>query len=137
MTDRIFVDSNILLYLIDKSSAIKKQKVENLLSPEFLISTQVVAENISVCLKKIKLDKATTFDFARKLLSRFQTVVITPEILLKSFDISTLYQLSSWDSIIIATAMVSHCNIVYSEDMQDGLVIENTLTIRNPFKITA
>jgi len=135
MTDhKVFVDSNIVVYLIDDRTKEKTEKVQNIISPDFLISTQVVSENVNVCLKKLKLSKQTAFNFARKIINRFKLVQITEEILIKSFDISTNYQLSTWDSIIIATALSNNCTILYSEDMQDGLVIENQLTIRNPFK---
>jgi predicted nucleic acid-binding protein len=42
------------------------------------------------------------------------------------------YQFSYWDSLIIASALETGCSILFSEDMQDGQVIESTLTIRNP-----
>ncbi|MBX2955195.1 MAG: PIN domain-containing protein [Cyclobacteriaceae bacterium] len=133
--DKVFVDSNILIYLIDEISTNgKKEKTENLLSPEFIISTQVVSENVSVCLKKLKLGKKEVFKHARSLLTRFKVVTIHREILLKSFELSEKYQYGIWDSIILATALLYDCNTVYSEDMQDGQVIEDTLTIKNPFK---
>ena len=43
------------------------------------------------------------------------------------------YDFQVFDGIIIAAALESNCDILYSEDMQDGQVIENTLTIVNPF----
>jgi predicted nucleic acid-binding protein len=43
------------------------------------------------------------------------------------------YQFSYWDSLILAAALESGCIWLYSEDLQDGQQIENTLTIRNPF----
>ncbi|MFM7429834.1 MAG: PIN domain-containing protein, partial [Flammeovirgaceae bacterium] len=79
------------------------------------------------------LSKETAFDFAKLIMGRFRVLQISEQILLKSFEVSIKYQLSSWDSIIIATALLHNCSIVYSEDMQDGLIIEGTLTIKNPF----
>lgn len=131
--DKVFIDSNISLYLIDNASNSKKQKVEAIVLPDFLISTQVVAENVNVCLKKLKLSKKETFDFAKALLGRFQTVSVTPDVLLKSFEISLNYQLSSWDAIIVSTALLNGCSLLYSEDMHHGLVIEGELRIVNPF----
>jgi predicted nucleic acid-binding protein len=134
MTDRkAFVDSNILVYLIDNKSKEKTKKAHEFLSPDFFISTQVIAENVNVCLKRLKLSKETAFDFAKLIMGRFRVLQISEQILLKSFEVSIKYQLSSWDSIIIATALLHNCSIVYSEDMQDGLIIEGTLTIKNPF----
>jgi len=135
MTDpRVFIDSNIIVYLVDNRSKEKTKKAQDFLSPDFFISTQVIAENVNVCLKKLHLNKETTFDFARRILNRFRILQITEATLLKSFEISIKYQLSSWDSIIIATAILNNCSIIYSEDMQDGLIVENSVTIINPFK---
>ena len=135
MTDpRVFIDSNIIVYLVDNRSKEKTKKTQEFLSPDFFISTQVITENVNVCLKKLHLNKETTFDFARRILKRFRILQITEATLLKSFEISIKYQLSSWDSIIIATAILNNCSIIYSEDMQDGLIVENSVTIINPFK---
>lgn len=135
MTDlRVFIDSNIIVYLVDNRSKEKTKKAQDFLSPDFFISTQVIAENVNVCLKKLHLNKETTFDFARRVLNRFRILQITEATLLKNFEISIKYQLSSWDSIIIATAILNSCSIIYSEDMQDGLIVENSVTIINPFK---
>lgn len=104
MTDhKAFVDSNILVYLIDNKSKEKTKKAHEFLSPDFFISTQVIAENVSVCLKRLKLSKETVFDFAKLIMGRFRVLQISEQILLKSFEVSIKYQLSSWDSIIIAT----------------------------------
>jgi predicted nucleic acid-binding protein len=130
----VFIDSNIIVYLVDNRSKEKTKKAQDFLSPDFFISTQVIAENLNVCLKKLHLNKETTFDFARRILNRFRILQITEATLLKSFEISIKYQLSSWDSIIIATAILNSCSIIYSEDMQDGLIVENSVTIINPFK---
>lgn len=93
--ESVFVDSNILIYLIDEASfSYKKEKVENLLSPEFIISTQVVSENVNVCLKKLKPGKEKAFKHARGLLTRFKVVTIHQDILLKSFDLVENYQKS-------------------------------------------
>jgi predicted nucleic acid-binding protein len=131
---KVFIDSNIIVYLVDNRSKEKTKKAQDFLSPDFFISTQVIAENVNVCLKKLHLNKETTFDFARRILNRFRILPITEATLLKSFEISIKYQLSSWDSIIIATAILNNCSIIYSEDMQDGLIVENSVTIINPFK---
>jgi predicted nucleic acid-binding protein len=131
---KVFIDSNIIVYLVDNRSKEKTKKAQDFLSPDFFISTQVIAENLNVCLKKLHLNKETTFDFARRILNRFRILQITEATLLKSFEISIKYQLSSWDSIIIATAILNNCSIIYSEDMQDGLIVENSVTIINPFK---
>lgn len=56
------------------------------------------------------------------------------EIIAKASDLRNRYQLHFWDGIIIASALSVNCKIVYSEDMHDGLVVEEKLRIVNPFK---
>jgi len=43
------------------------------------------------------------------------------------------YDFQVFDGIIVAAALEANCDILYSEDMQDGLIIENRLKIMNPF----
>jgi predicted nucleic acid-binding protein len=45
------------------------------------------------------------------------------------------YSLSFWDSIIVASALRSGCEVLYTEDMQDGPEIQDRLTVVNPFGI--
>lgn len=135
MTDleRIFLDSNILVYLVGQDE-LKGEKVRHILKPEMIISTQVIIENVNACLKKLKLTKDSSFAHGQMLQSNFKVVTITTDIISLSFFLSKKYQLSLWDSLIVATALHNKCDTLYSEDMQNGLVIEQALTIKNPFK---
>ena len=132
--EKTFLDSNILIYLLDQDK-LKKEKVTLLLDPTFTISTQVVAENINVCLKKLKLTKEKAFDHGNFLLTKFNVIAIEKAFFPIAFQIAIKYQLSFWDSLILASALQSDCTQFYSEDMQHGLVIEGKLKIINPFKI--
>lgn len=132
-TKSIFLDSNILVYLVDKDIE-KREKVLSFIFDEYTISTQVVTENVNVCLRRLKQTKERAFEHGQGLINKFKVVQITPSTIELAFIISNKYQLSWWDSLIIASALENNCKTLYSEDMQDGLVIENTLTIVNPFK---
>jgi predicted nucleic acid-binding protein len=52
----------------------------------------------------------------------------------EAFRLTTHYKLSHWDSLIVSAALLAGCDTLHSEDMQDGLVIEEQLTVVNPFK---
>lgn len=97
------------------------------------ISPQVIFECLNVCMKKRKLDRKTALSFATFLLKSSylqpenESVVETA---LFSFE---KYSLQVFDSKIVAAALHAGCSILYSEDMQHGLVIEKKLTIINPF----
>jgi predicted nucleic acid-binding protein len=56
-------------------------------------------------------------------------------ILLKAADLRNQHKISFWDSLIVSAALSVKIEILLSEDMQHGLVIENTLEIVNPFRI--
>ena len=67
--------------------------------------------------------------------NNFPIVNFTLQTQLKAIEIKERYQLQFYDSLILATALENGCNIVYSEDMQNGQVIDNQLTIVNPFEV--
>lgn len=111
---RVFVDSNILLYLFTDDE-LRKQFVESLFHQQNTISTQVVNENVNVCLRKIKLPKDIAFAHGTNLLNAFNVVNI-------------------FSSTIIAAALQNECDILFSEDLHADLLIEEKLRIVNPFK---
>lgn len=133
--EKTFLDSNILIYLLGLDDS-KKDKVTQLLDPNFIISTQVVAENINVCLKKLKFSRERAFDHGNFLLSKFNGVTIEKTCFPVAFQLSSKYQFSFWDSLILATALQCECAQLFSEDMQHGLVVEDKLKIINPFKLS-
>ena len=129
---KIFIDSNILICLFD-GDAKRKAFATSLKNKNHIISTQVINENINVCLKKIKLSKLEAFSHGAYLMDNFEIVTITKSTIETAFSISIKYEYSFWDSLILSSAIESGCNIIYSEDMQHGQIIEDRLTIVNPF----
>lgn len=58
--------------------------------------------------------------------------MITIETIRLAWQVKSRYQLSYWDSLIVASALQSGCAILYTEDLSHGLVIDNSLRITNP-----
>ena len=56
-------------------------------------------------------------------------------VLIKAFELLQKYNFSYYDSLIVSSALENDCKILYSEDMQDGLLVENKLKIKNPFNM--
>jgi predicted nucleic acid-binding protein len=132
MTVKSFVDTNIVLYTIGKD----KHKVEisrNIIATKPIISAQVVNESISVCLRKFAFTKENSYAFADNLMRRALVVAVDENTIRKSAEIAIRYQISNWDALIIAAALLNTCDILYSEDMQHGQQFDGTLTIINPF----
>ena len=133
--DKYFVDSNVLLYLTDNKSP-KNIRAKELIASRPTISVQVVFECLNVCLRKLKLPKEMSIAFAKYL---FKTCHITGEeneTGIFALELFSRYSLQVYDSKIVAAAFDAGCKTLYSEDMQDGLVIENALTIVNPFTLS-
>ena len=138
MNDRIFLDTNIVVYTFDKSNQDKNKKAKELFDflytyPECIISTQVIQEFCNVAFRK--MDPALSESEVRELISTLpenQIEIIGIDTINKALHIKEQYKYSFWDSLIVSTALLTECNILYTEDMQDGLTIDN-LTIKNPF----
>jgi predicted nucleic acid-binding protein len=133
MKDKFFFDTNILLYLLSNEAG-KHQKSIELYKTDSVkfISTQVLNEFANVCYKK-NLLKTDITEYIKKLYQNFMVSLIYKKTILGTIQIKEKYGYSYYDSAIIATALHSNCTILYSEDMQHQQVIENTLTIINPF----
>jgi predicted nucleic acid-binding protein len=130
------LDSNIWLYaLVVSSDPVKRTKaIEYCAAPDICVTSQIVNEVLSNLLRK----ESASEEEIRKVLDEFYSQYLVLEIL--QSDIQTAselreeYRFSYWDSLIVATALRANAEILYSEDMQDGLVVRGSLTIRNPFK---
>ncbi len=129
---KAFIDSNILICLFDGDLK-RKSFTASLSKQGYTISTQVVNENVNVCLKKLKLSKAEAFSHGTFLINNFNLVAIGAITIQKAFDISLKYGYGFWDSLILSSAIENGCKEVYSEDMQHGQIIEKHLKIINPF----
>ena len=133
--NRIFVDTNILIYAFTSDEPDKQTKTLRILDDcQPVVSMQVLREFANVLLKKGSVSHeriATILGDISEIAS-----VINEEfaLILHSIDIHKRYKLSFYDSLIIAAAEQSQCQILLSEDMQDGQVIGGKLRIVNPFR---
>lgn len=59
---------------------------------------------------------------------------LTPEVHDRGFAVAQRYGFSVYDAMILASALLDGCRILYSEDLQDGQRIDEQLTVRNPFR---
>ena len=131
MTDRIFVDTNILVYaLLDDSP--KQRAALDLLQSGCVISTQVLNEFTNVARKKAKLEWQEIQDLSNAIQSLAETVPLDVATHNRALTIAQTYGFSFYDSLIVAAAQKSGCNFLFTEDMQHGQKIE-TLMISNPF----
>lgn len=134
---KIFIDTNILVYTVDRSNLKKLSKardiLESIISKDIpVISTQVLQEFYSATTVKLKLDKI----IAKNIIHNFRNMEIVQVdlgIIEQGIDVSILSQISFWDGLIVAAAEHANCNTIYSEDLNDSQTIRG-IKIVNPFK---
>ncbi|MDP2786342.1 MAG: PIN domain-containing protein [Sulfurimicrobium sp.] len=132
MTAKCFADTNIVLYTIGQDTR-KAGIARGIVAVRPLVSAQVINEAINVCLRKLGFDRAKAYSFADSVMLRTDVLPIDETTIRKSAELAIRYQLSNWDALIAAAALLSGCDILYSEDMQNGQVFEGKLTVANPF----
>jgi len=127
------IDTNILIYICDKSNRGKRPISESLLADGPLVSSQVVSEFLNTTKRLLKLSKEATLEKCLKALSPCKIIPVEKKHLNLALLLIRKYDFQLFDSIIVASALESGCSTLYSEDMQHKQVIENKLTIINPF----
>lgn len=139
MPDRQFWDTNLWVYLFVKSSDAadlqKRQTVKTMLSqqPDIYVSAQVLNEVANVLLQKYGFDEMQTTENLERIIKASTIEPLTESLSLHALQLKARYKMSWFDSLITGAALACQCQILYSEDMQDGQVIEGTLTVKNPF----
>jgi len=134
MKDSIFLDSNIFLYAFSTKDLTKQKTASLLVLKPLTISTQVINEVSNNLLKKLQFSNDDIAVFVEDCYIRYSIIGFTKNIFTKASELREKYNFSYYDSLIVSSALLSHCTTLYSEDMHDGLVVENHLTIINPFK---
>ncbi|MBN3925317.1 PIN domain-containing protein [Nostoc sp. NMS4] len=140
--DAFFIDTNVWLYRLfdDKKIEVgererKRNIAISITSNEgIVISTQVVNEVSANLLKKAAFNEEQIKAMIQSLYRRCTVVDFSLSILKSASDIRNRYNFSFWDGLIVACALSAEATILYSEDMQDGLVLPGQLEIVNPFK---
>jgi predicted nucleic acid-binding protein len=126
MSDRYFVDTNILMYAHDKSTGRKHTRARALLDELWLhrsgvISTQVLQE-LAVSLRR-KAGRPLDAKITREIVADYLTwhvVVNTADSILGALELEERYRISFWDALVVHAAQASGAEVLYSEDLADG-----------------
>ncbi|WP_164469090.1 PIN domain-containing protein [Aliarcobacter cryaerophilus] len=134
MKDKIFIDTNILLYAYSTEKN-KQEIAQNIINTNnnIYISKQVINETINILIKKFKLNIKDIINVVKELEKEFIILDFDIQTQLNALKLKQNYNLQFYDALIVSTALENSCTILYSEDMQDKLVIEKNLKIINPF----
>jgi predicted nucleic acid-binding protein len=142
MSDKCFVDTNILVYGHDRSAGGKHKAAQALLeglwdSGRGVLSTQVLQE-FCVNLRR-KAGRPLSGDEIVRLIqdySSWEMVVNTPQSIVHALDVEGRYKISFWDALIVQAAESSGAAILYSEDLADGQRY-GSVRVVNPFTASA
>jgi predicted nucleic acid-binding protein len=139
MSDRYFVDTNILMYGHDTAAGDKHDRAKALVEELWqnrsgVVSTQVLQELAVNLRRKAKkpLDAKATRDVVSDYLA-WQVVVNGGDSILEALELEARYQISFWDALVIQAAQTAGADVLYSEDLSDGQRY-GSVTIKNPFK---
>jgi predicted nucleic acid-binding protein len=132
----VFLDANILLYACSSApgDAGKQKCADDLIqNSSFGLSAQVLQEFLANALRKKSLGiTETQIDATLELASHVPVQPVTLELICEGVLLRHRFQLSHWDSTILAAAIALGCRILYSEDFQHGATYEG-LRVINPF----
>jgi len=127
-----FFDTSVLLYLLSEDFD-KADRVEQLLAERGTISVQVLNEFAAVALRKLRISLGDI----REILDTVRAVCRVEAVTVATHDrglaIHERYGFSFYDSILVSSALIVGAKVLYSEDLQDGQVIDGQLRVINPF----
>ncbi|MBS1533005.1 MAG: PIN domain-containing protein [Bacteroidetes bacterium] len=130
--NEIFIDSNIILYLLDVDKH-KRSIAQDLLLKRPCISAQVLTESANVCKRRFKYTKEQLLNLWSDLLTDCLLVQTDSRTFITAITLSKKYDFQVYDALIVASALNSECGVLYSEDMQHNMLVENKVRIVNPF----
>jgi predicted nucleic acid-binding protein len=127
-----FFDTNVLLYVASGDLA-KASRAEDLLRAGGVISVQVMNEIANIARRKMAMTWAETHAFLSMIRALLPIQPLTVDVHEAGISLAERYGFSVYDSMIVALALGAGCETLWSEDMQDGMVVEGRLRIVNPF----
>jgi predicted nucleic acid-binding protein len=128
-----FFDSNVLLYAVSADAA-KADRAEKLIGEGGVISVQVLNEIANVARRKMSLFWPETHALLSMVRGLLSVQDLTVDIHETGLALAERYQFSIYDAMIAAAALHADCDVLWSEDMQDGMVIEGRLRVIDPFR---
>lgn len=141
MTEKIFVDTNVLVYVYDTGHATKREAATAWLACLWReqtgrTSVQVLNElNVTLTRKLARpMNADEAWDVVRSLMA-WDPLPIDRNLLLRAREVAQRYRISWWDSLIVAAAQLQDCNVLLTEDLQSGMMFGG-VTVQNPFDAT-
>ncbi len=138
MTDRTFIDTNVLVYRYDNRDPIKQLRAQELLKTGIgnetaVISAQVLGEFFTTVTRKIQNPlSADDAQAAVDLISTLSVVSLDLALVRRAISTQRRYGISYWDALIVVAAESAGCTRILSEDLNPGQAY-NGVVVVNPF----
>jgi predicted nucleic acid-binding protein len=134
--NKVCIDTNIWLYAFIVGQNPAKQTTANQLiqnQTDMILSNQIIAEVSVNLLKKAGMTEVDLQALTEAFYAHYTIISLSETHYLKASELRQRFTFSFWDSLIVAVALLSNCKTLYSEDMHHSQIIDNQLTIINPF----
>jgi predicted nucleic acid-binding protein len=138
MSGRVFLDTNVLVYLFDQDTPQKRDQARRILQDaalidDLVISTQVLQELYVTVTRKLKrpLAEADALTAVRSF-GQLATVQVDTPMIERAIEFSQQHRISFWDALIVQAALEAGCNRLLTEDLHGGWSIDR-LRVENPF----
>ncbi len=136
MNDKVFIDTNILVYTYSNSEPQKQAIARKLIADNnSFISTQVLHELTNTVIRKFKYSYEDALNAINECCQNNNLYTNQFSTILEACKIAERYNYTFYDGLIVAAAIEAGCTILYSEDMTHNHLVFKSVTIINPFKI--
>jgi predicted nucleic acid-binding protein len=134
MNDKAFIDTNIFIYLYSEDE-LQKQTISQKAVDKYecIISTQVLNEFCNVCIGKLSQSTDEVELAITEIIEQCTVLLIENHNIKQALDIHKRYGYKYFDCLMLASAIDSDCRYFITEDMADGQIINNKITIVNIF----
>ncbi len=135
MSDKLFLDTNIVVYLYSGDEPEKQAVALALIEQNNpIISTQVLSELANTLSRKFGLSFDVVAQAVAEVRDACTVVPVMPDTIAQALALAQKYRYTYYDSLILAAALSAGCETLATEDMQHEQVIDGVLKIHNPFK---
>jgi predicted nucleic acid-binding protein len=134
MSAKGFFDSNVLIYAMVSGDS-RRERAQELVAQGGVISVQVLNEFVAVARRKMRMPWKDVIEALEAVRILFPApVAITVDTHEAALRLAQEYGFGIYDALVLSSAFDANCSTLYSEDLQDGQLIDRRLTIRNPFR---
>ena len=135
MRTKVFLDTNVVVFLYSGDEPEKQTAALSLIeNNEAIVSTQVLSELANTLSRKFSLPYEVVAQAVAEVQEGSTVSLVMPETIAQALTLAKKYQYSYYDSQILASALLAGCSTLFTEDIQHGQLIENSMTICNPFR---